>query len=89
MTARVIPLHEPVIISQFWRNRSGEAIRIELREYKGIALVDVRVFQTNVEGKLAPTQKGFSCSVRCLPNLAKGFAKALARAIDIGLIDEF
>ena len=74
---RVIKLNEPVIISQFWRNRRGEAVRVQLREYEGIALIDIRVHFTNASGQLQPTSKGLSCSVRCLPDLAAGLNKAL------------
>jgi Transcriptional Coactivator p15 (PC4) len=86
MTASVTRLDEPVIISQFWRNRGGEAVRVQLREYEGVPLIDVRVHVTDAAGRLKPTEKGLSCSVRCLSDLAKGLNKALARAKDIGLI---
>jgi hypothetical protein len=79
-------LHQPVILSKFWRNRGGEAVIIQLREYEGVALVDIRVHFTDRDGKLAPTPKGLSCSVRKLPDLVKGLTKALERAIDIGLL---
>jgi hypothetical protein len=85
---RITKLHEPVIISQFWRNRSGECVRIQLREYEGVALIDIRIHVIDAEGKLAPTHKGLSCSVRCLPDLTTGLMKALARAREIGLINE-
>jgi Transcriptional Coactivator p15 (PC4) len=83
---KVTRLDEPVILSKFWRNRSGEAVIIQLREYEGIALVDIRVHYTDKEGKLAPTPKGLSCSVRKLPDLVKGLTKAMHRAVDIGLL---
>ena len=85
--SHIVRLNEPVVISTFWRNRSGEAVRIQLKEYEGIALVDIRVFVTDHEGKLAPTQKGLSSSVRVLPDLVKGMMKALSRAREIGLIE--
>jgi hypothetical protein len=81
-------LEQPIIIRQFWRNRSGEAVRIQLQEYEGRVLVDVRVYVTDPQGRLVPTAKGLSCSVRCLPQLAEGFAKALRRAREHGLIKD-
>jgi hypothetical protein len=84
--AKVTRLDQPVIISEFWRNRGGETVRIQLREYEGVPLVDIRVHYTDKEGKLAPTPKGLSCSVRKLPDLVKGLTKALHRAVDIGLL---
>ena len=83
---RVTRLDQPVIISEFWKNRGGETVRIQLREFEGVALVDIRVHYTDKEGKLAPTPKGLSCSVRKLPDLVKGLTTALARARDIGLL---
>ena len=85
-TRRATKLPEPVIISQFWRNRSGEAVRVQLREYENKPLVDIRVHTVDATGVLQPTAKGISCSVRVLPELAKGLVKALARAREIGLL---
>jgi Transcriptional Coactivator p15 (PC4) len=83
---KVTRLDQPVIISEFWKNRGGETVRIQLREYEGAALIDVRVHYIDKDGKLAPTPKGLSCSVRKLPDLVKGLTKAMERAIDIGLL---
>ncbi len=87
MTARVT-LPEPVEIAKFWRNRRGEAVIVCLREYEGRALIDCRVHFTNKEGKLQPTSKGLSLVVLRLPELAKAISKALAKARELGLIDD-
>jgi hypothetical protein len=87
MTGRVT-LPEPVEIAKFWRNRRGEAVIVSLREYEGRVLIDCRVNFTNKEGKFQPTSKGLSLVVLRLPELAKAVTKALAKARELGLIDD-
>jgi rhodanese-related sulfurtransferase len=79
-------LAEPIIIAQFWANRRGEAVLIQLREFEGLALVDVRKHYTAADGKLAPTAKGIAITIRKLPDLAAGIAKAMHKARELGLI---
>ncbi len=55
MSARP-PLSEPVMVAEFWANRRGESVRVQLREYEGRALVDVRKHFTAEDGKLQPTR---------------------------------
>jgi hypothetical protein len=80
------PLAEPVIVSEFWANRRGESIRVQLSEFKGRALIDVRKYFTAKDGTLKPTKKGFAIAVARLPDLASGIGKALSKARDLGLI---
>jgi hypothetical protein len=87
MSARRPTLDEPVIISQFWKNRRGEAIVISLKTYNGRNLIDVRQNFTNEEGKLQPTAKGVVMVVLRLPELAAAMTKALAKAKELGLLD--
>jgi hypothetical protein len=79
-------LSEPVEIAKFWRNRRGEAVVVQLRQYEGHILADARVNFTNKEGKLQPTGKGISISVRRLPELAAALVKAERKARELGLI---
>lgn len=79
-------LTEPVIVAEFWANRRGESVRVQLREYEGQALIDIRKHYT-AEGKLLPTKKGLSLVVRRLPDLAAAIDKALAKARELGLIN--
>jgi hypothetical protein len=76
----------PIVIAEWWRDRSGRSVRVQLDCYEGHNLVDVRTWWTNDAGKLAPG-KGFACSVRHLPRLAKAIDKAVAKAIELGWID--
>jgi Transcriptional Coactivator p15 (PC4) len=80
------PLTEPIVVAEFWANRRGESIRIQLREFEGVALVDVRKHYTGAEGKLLPTKKGLSLVIRRLPDLAAAITKALEKARELGLI---
>ena len=82
------PLAEPVIVSEFWANRRGEAVRVQLREYEGRQIIDVRRHFTNAAGNLQATKKGLALTVIRLPELAAAINKALAKAHELGLIDD-
>jgi hypothetical protein len=86
MTARVT-LPEPVEIAKFWKNRRHDAIVVSLSTYEGRNLVDVRMHSMK-EGRLVPTPKGVAMVVLRLPDLAKAVTKALAKAKELGLIDD-
>jgi hypothetical protein len=78
MSARHPILPEPIIISEWWKNRGGESIRVRLSTYEGHNLVDLRTWWVGDDGKLKPG-KGFACAVKHLPKLADALAKALAQ----------
>jgi len=80
-------LTEPIIINQFWRNRSGQAIRVSLQMFKEKPLLDIRTWWIGKDGKLHPG-KGFSCRLVHLRNLAGAVNKALEKAEELGLIDK-
>jgi hypothetical protein len=87
MSAR-ITLPEPVVISKFWKSRNHtEHVRVELSEYQGHPLINVRVWQTGSDGIDRPTTKGIALAVRKLPALAAALARAEIKAREIGLID--
>ena len=44
-------LAEPVVVAEFWANRSDTAVRIQLREFEGLAVIDVRKHYTAANGK--------------------------------------
>jgi hypothetical protein len=79
-------LAEPVICSRFWRNRKGEAVVVQLRQFEGRAIADTRVYFTGKDGTLQPSKKGLAIVVARLPDLAAALNKALARAVDLGLL---
>jgi hypothetical protein len=79
-------LSEPVIVSEFWANRRGETIRVQLREFEGHALIDLRKHFTDEAGKLRATKKGLALVIARLPELATAINQALAKAHALGLI---
>jgi hypothetical protein len=80
-----VTLQEPIIVSQWWKNRRHDAITVSLHTYEGTNLVDVRTY-TMREGCLVPTPKGVSISVLRLPDLARSINKALAKARELALL---
>jgi hypothetical protein len=81
-------LAEPVIVAEWWKNRRGESVRLVLNTFEGRSILDLRTWYTDTaDGKLKPG-KGFAAEVRHLPRLAAAFAKAEAKARELGLIDD-
>jgi ribonucleoside-diphosphate reductase alpha chain len=72
-------LAEPVIVSEFWANRRGESIRVQLRVFEGRTLVDMRKYFTDSAGKLQATKKGLALVIARLPEFARAITKALER----------
>jgi hypothetical protein len=81
-------LAEPILVAEFWANRRGESLRVQLRMFEGVPLIDLRKFYTGAEGKLLPTKKGLSLVIRRLPDLAAAIVKAERVARELGLIRE-
>ena len=79
-------LSEPIIIAEFWANRRGHSVRIQLREFEGRLIVDMRKHFTDNAGRLQATRKGLALLVNRLPELADGVNRALAKARELGLI---
>jgi hypothetical protein len=77
-------LSEPITVSQWWRNRRGEAVRVRLSTWEGHNLIDIRIWRSS-DGKLVPG-KGFAASVWHLPPLTAALVKAVAKATELGLI---
>ena len=61
---------------------------VSLRTYEGRNLFDVRTHCMDSAGRLVPTPKGVSIVVLRLPELAAAVTKALAKARELGLIDD-
>lgn len=81
------PLSEPIIIDRWWKNRAHDAIYVRLAPYEGQSLLDIRVWITGSDGITKPT-KGLSCRVKHLPRLHAALTRALAKAHELGLIDD-
>ncbi len=80
-------LEQAVEIARWPIRRDGTQARVELKDYGGRALVDVRAWWPDKAGMHRPG-KGFACGVQNLPALAKAVGKALEKARALGLIDE-
>jgi len=82
-------LSEPVIIARFFKGHARkDIVRVTLSEYEGVPIVDVRQFFTGEDGKVRPTKKGVALAVRRLPDLASAIGKAVAKARELGLIED-
>jgi hypothetical protein len=80
-------LPEPIEIAKFWKSRNhAEHIRVDLSEYEGRAIINVRIWQTGSDGVDRPSTRGIAMSVRKLPELASALAKAETTAIELGLL---
>ena len=82
-------LAAPVEVAKFWKNRRrNESVHVSLSEYEGHVLINVRTYATGTDGIDRPTPKGVAMGVRKLPELAAAVTKALAKARELGLIDD-
>lgn len=64
-------------IAQFDKNASEE-VRVQLREFRGHQLFDIRVyFRPDDGGDPRPTKKGISVSVNLIPKIQDAIEKAL------------
>jgi Transcriptional Coactivator p15 (PC4) len=89
MRGMSIALPGPIQIAKFWKSRNhSEHVRVELSEYEGHPLINVRIWQTGSDGIDRPTTKGIAMAVRKLPELASALARAETKARELGLIDD-
>ncbi len=65
-----------------------EEIRVSLREYKGHAFIDIRVYWKPPEGEAAPTKKGVTLNPEFFPDLKKAMAALEAALVKANLISE-
>jgi hypothetical protein len=87
--AAAATLAEPFTVAKFWKSRDhAEHVRVDLSEYKGHPLINVRIWQTGADGIDRPTTKGIAMAVHKLPKLARALAKAETKARELGLIGD-
>jgi hypothetical protein len=77
----------PIVIAEWPRNKR-ETIRVALDEYQGRQTIDCRVWWHDNDGVLRPGKSGLTLAVKHLPALADAVGKALARAIELRLVDD-
>lgn len=54
----------------------GEVIRVEVSEFKGKKLLNIRIWYTDAEGEKKPTQKGISVAPELYEELKNAIDKA-------------
>jgi hypothetical protein len=81
---------QPVPIAKFWKSQRDHTkhVRMELSEYEGHPLINVRIWKTGSDGIDRPTVAGIALAIRKLPELADGINKALRKARELGLLDD-
>ena len=67
---------------------SRESLVINQSEFKGVKLVDVRVFYKDENGDLKPTKKGVSVRLEQLDTLIKALSTVSAAAREQELVEE-
>lgn len=73
-------LLEPIVVAKFWANRKGDAVFVQIKQFEGQVLVDVRKHCAGTDGRMFPTEKGIALPIRRLPDLATAIGKALRQA---------
>jgi hypothetical protein len=79
-------LAEPIEIGKFFKNRKGDIVVVQIKEFEGIVFCDIRQFFQNDAGQSCPTKKGVAIGLRKLDELAGLINKAIAKARELGLI---
>jgi len=57
----------------------GEVVRIEISEYKGATLFNIRIWYQDSNGEFKPTQKGISVSPDLIPEIKEALEEAERR----------
>lgn len=79
----------PIEIAKFWKNRQRrESVHVDLSEYEGHKLINVRVWETGSDGIDRPTKKGIALGIGKLPELSRALLRAEVKAHEIGLLQE-
>ena len=79
---------EPIEIGKFFKNRKGDVIVVQIKQFEGVVFADARQFFTDTDGISRPTKKGLAISLRHLPKLIALLGKALTKAHALGLVRE-
>ena len=74
-------------IAAEWPRNNRETVRVQLSIYGERPVIDCRVWFPDQRGELKPGRSGLTLSVKHLPPLAEGLAKALTEAKSRGLVD--
>jgi hypothetical protein len=79
--------HRDGVIAQweFRKNRAGQSIKIQLKRFRGVVLVDLFIWVPADGGYRK--REGFAATVNHLPALAATLRNAEAKARELGLIE--
>ena len=80
-------LREPTKIGSLFKNRRGDVIIVQLKEYQGFIFCNIRQFFQDKTGISRPTKKGIAIGLRKLDDLADLINKAIAKAHELGLLN--
>jgi hypothetical protein len=69
-------------LAEFSKNSRGETVRIGTSNYKGLDLIDVRVWYSDADGELKPSGKGFAVKREQFPDLLEAMVAA-AEALQV------
>jgi hypothetical protein len=84
--SEAVNLTEPIEIGKFFKNRKGDFIVVQIKQFEGVIFADARQFFTDTDGISRPTKKGLAVSLRHLPELITLLGKALRQAHALGLL---
>ena len=79
-------LQFPLVVAE-WDRNSREVIRVALDQYNGHHTLNVRVWYRDGD-QIKPGRAGLTVGVKHLAGMADAMAKALASAIDLGLVEQ-
>jgi uncharacterized membrane protein len=87
---RISKLAEPVEIAKLWKSPRNKrhTLHFAFKEYEGHAYLDVRTYVLNAKGQAVPTKAGVTVSPSRLEEFAAAATKALAKAKELGLLDD-
>jgi hypothetical protein len=81
-------LEQSIEIGKFFKNRKGDVIVVQIKEFQGVVFADVRQFFTGEDGVTRPTKRGVAISLRKLEELAGLINKAITKARELGLLHD-
>jgi hypothetical protein len=80
-------LAEPVIVAQWWKNRAGETVRVQLSAFESQNLIDIRTWRADRDGITRPVPgKGIACTLKHATRLASALMPAARKAEELGLL---
>jgi len=85
--AAVSAVGRPALVVAEWDRNSREVVRVALDQFNGHHTINARIwYREGIEIK--PGKGGLTLGLKHLPALADAMAKALAKARELGLLDD-